>query len=291
MPPLIAIVSTHTTGHLRRVLLGIACQRRRADRVVVSFDGDAAELREEAAAAAGELGIATTLVMRAHAGTARSGQVRNNAVRALAGDGVPNDALLVFLDGDICAGPGCFAAHERLSEAGELVLGFRHDLSEEQTAAFDDAALRDGREPVALTAQQRSALETRAKRYARQLFWKRFGLGKKHKPKLLSANFAVRLGAFARVNGFDELYEGYGQEDDDLGRRLQGAGYRPALGLREATAYHLWHPTRAPGDWEKSPNAARFLKGGPVRCVQGLANPKPQGAMRRVEVGGAAAVG
>jgi GT2 family glycosyltransferase len=285
MPPLIAIVSTHTTRHLRRVLLGVASQKRRADRVLVSCDGESPELREEAAGEAAKLGLAMTLIQRAHAGVSRSGQVRNNAVRALMGDGVSSDALLVFLDGDICAAPDCFGVHERLAERCEVVLGFRHDLTEQQTETFDEAALREGREPVTLSADQRAALTAREKRYARQIFWKRFGFGKKHKPKLLSANFAVRLGAFARVNGFDELYEGYGQEDDDLGRRLYAAGYRPALALRAATAYHLWHPTRAPGDWEKSPNAARFLKGGPVRCVQGLANPKPQGAIRRFEFG------
>ncbi len=285
MPSVIAIVSTHTTRHLRRSLLGIASQRRRAERVVVSCDGDGEELRAEAAGAAGELGLGITLLQRAHAGVARSGQVRNNAVRALVGDGVSSDALLVFLDGDICAAPECFGVHERMAERCEVVLGFRHDLSAEQTEGFDEAALRAGGEPVTLTAEQHAATALRQKRYGRQLMWKRFGFGKKHKPKLLSANFAVRLGAFARVNGFDELYEGYGQEDDDLGRRLFGAGYRPALALREATAYHLWHETRAPGDWEKSPNAARFAKGGPVRCVQGLANPKPQGAMKRTEIG------
>ena len=289
MPNLIAIVSTHTTRHLRRVLLGVASQKRKADRVVVSCDGDGADLLAEVESAAGALGLAVTLIQRAHAGVARSGQVRNNAVRALSGDGVSSDALLVFLDGDICAAPECFAAHERLAAKNDVVLGFRHDLTEQQTGGFDDDALRAGREPVAISAEQRAALETRHKRYAGQLFWKRFGFGKKHKPKLLSANFAVRMGAFARVNGFDELYEGYGQEDDDLGRRLYGSGYAPALGLREATAYHLWHPTRAPGAWEDSPNAARFLKGGPMRCVQGLANPKPQGAIKRIEFGRAGA--
>ncbi len=285
MAALIAIVSTHTTRHLARTLLGVACQSRRPDRVVVSCDGDGADLRDEVGAISEGLGLAVTLIQRAHAGVSRSGQVRNNAARALSADGVGNDALLVFLDGDICAAPGCFAAHERLARNADLVLGFRHDLTEEQTARFDDDALRAGREPVALSAEQRNAIRTREARYARQLFWRRWGFGKKHKPKLLSANFAVRMGVFSRINGFDELYEGYGQEDDDLGRRLYGAGCRPALGLTEATAYHLWHPTRAPGDWEKSPNAARFLRGGPVRCVQGLANPKPQGTIRRYEFG------
>lgn len=282
---LIAIISTHTPRHLRRALLGVSVQSRPADRVVVSCDGDGEDVRIETERAAGELGLELTLIQRAHAGVSRSGQVRNNAVRALAGDGVSNDALLVFLDGDICASPGCFAAHERLGAEREVVLGFRHDLTQEQTDRFDEAALRAGGEPVALSGEQFAALKARNARYARQLFWRRYGFGKKHKPKLLSANFAVRFGAYARVNGFDELYEGYGQEDDDLGRRLYGAGFMPALGLMEATAYHLWHPTRAPGRWEDSPNAARFLRGGPVRCVQGLSNPKTQGTVRRFEVG------
>lgn len=284
-PSLIAIVSTHTPRHLYRTLLGVSVQSRPADRVVVSCDGDAEEIRQEAERAARELNLAVTLIQRTHAGVSRSGQVRNNAVRALMGDGAPNEALLIFLDGDICAAPGCFAAHERLSSNRQVVLGFRHDLTEQQTERFDEAALRAGREPVTLSGEQIAAIRTRHSRYARQLVQRRFGLGKKHKPKLLSANFAVRLGAYARVNGFDELYEGYGQEDDDLGRRLYGAGFMPALGLLDATAFHLWHPTRAPGRWEDSPNAARFLRGGPIRCVQGLANPKPQGPVRRFELG------
>ena len=285
MPQLIAIVCTHTTRHLHRVLLGVASQRRRADRVIVTCDGDSPDLRNAAAGAADSLGLPLTLVQRVHAGVARSGQVRNNAARALLSDGVAGDSLLVFLDGDICPDAGCFAAHERLAAAHPVVLGFRFDLTPAQTDGFDDAALREGRPPVPLTPEQQSGVAARQKRYQRQLLLRWFGFGKKHKPKLLSANFAVRLSALAHVNGFDELYEGYGQEDDDLGRRLFSAGYKPALGLRDASAYHLWHETRAPGDWENSPNAARFLRGGPARCVQGIANPKPQGAIRRSEHG------
>ncbi len=285
MSQLIAIVCTHTTRHLHRVLLGIACQSRRADRVVVTCDGDGEDLRACVVGSAEALELPVTLVLRVHAGVARSGQVRNNAARALLGDGVAGDSLLVFLDGDICPYAGCFGAHERLAAANPVVLGFRFDLTEAQTKSFDEGALRAGQPPVNPSAEQLSEVASRQKRYQRQALLRRLGLGKKHKPKLLSANFAVRLGALAHVNGFDELYEGYGQEDDDLGRRLYSAGYPPALGLLEAKAYHLWHETRAPGDWQESPNVARFEKGGPARCVQGIANCKPQGAIRRSEHG------
>jgi hypothetical protein len=243
MAPLIAIVTTHTTRHLRRCLLGVAAQSRRADRVLVTCDGDGMDLCDEAAAAATEFALPLTLIRRAHAGVARSGQVRNNAVRAIAADAAPAEALLVFLDGDICPAPGCFAAHEHLSRAADLVLAYRIDLTEQQTADFDESALRAGRDPAQISADQDRDLTQRQQRYRRALLLRRIGLGKPHKPKLLSANFSVRLRMFMRVNGFDELYEHYGQEDDDLGRRLHAAGARTALGLVAARAYHLWHPT------------------------------------------------
>lgn len=283
MAPLIAIVTTHTTRHLRRCLLGVATQSRKADRVLVTCDGDGTDLRDAAAAAAAEFGLPLTLIRRPHAGVSRSGQVRNNAVRALSADAAPGDALLIFLDGDICPAPACFAAHERLARAADLVLGFRIDLTEQQTETFDESALGAGRDPALITAEQAEELKQRQQRYRRALLLRRIGLGKPHKPKLLSANFAVRLRMFMRINGFDELYENYGQEDDDLGSRLYAAGIRPALGLVAARAYHLWHPTRAPGEWSDSPNAARLARGGPVRCVQGIENPKPQGAINRTE--------
>jgi hypothetical protein len=275
MPRAHAIISTHTTRHLRRTLLGVLAQTRRADSVTVTCDTDAADIAELVASVSAEAGAPITLVQRPFQGASRSSQVRNNGVRAiLATEHAPDD-LLWFLDGDCLPAPDCLMRHISLCPAGRLVVAFRIDLTPEQTEALDDAAILRA-QPIIPTSDQLAGLSTRALRYRRAAFMRRLGLGKPHKPKLLSANFAVRLADYLAVNGFDEEYTGYGQEDDDLGRRLYAIGVRPAIGVATAVAYHQYHPTRAPQAWEASPNAARFAAPFTPRCEWGVANPAPQ---------------
>lgn len=284
-PPLVVIIPTHTTRHLRRTLLGVSCQTRRADLTVVSCDNDGKDLRELVAQCATEFALHTLLVQRAFTGSARSGQVRNNAVRGLLRDVWPNDTRLVFLDGDCCPAPEVLATHETLAAAGRngLVVGHRFDLTEEQATRFDETAIRAGRWPVQVTDDQVAALRSRDARYRRQVMLRRFGLTKAHKPKVLSANFSVSLKTYLDINGFDESYEGYGQEDDDFGRRAYTHGDRPIVGVRSLPVFHLYHPTRAPEAWDRSPNARKFLReargGRKARCTLGVDHSAEQGPL------------
>jgi predicted glycosyltransferase involved in capsule biosynthesis len=47
---------------------------------------------------------------------------------------------------------------------------------------------------------------------------------------------------FIAVNGFDELFEGWGYEDSDLVIRLIHAGVRRKEGRFAVPVLHLWHP-------------------------------------------------
>jgi hypothetical protein len=272
------VISTHTTLHLRRTLLGAASQAEGPDTVTVSCDTDSKEIRDVIEAGAAEFGMKIRVVERPFQGASRSGQVRNNGVRCVIESGGTDTDSVLFLDGDCCPAHGSFAAHRRLGRTGGVVIGFRIDLNPEQTEQFDESALARGATPVEITEQQQRSLDARDRRYRRHAFFRRLGLVKPHKPKLLSANFSVPLGAYRAVNGFDERYIGYGQEDDDLGRRLYRAGVRPVIGVAEAIVFHSYHPTRAPGAWLDSPNAARFAEPCPVRAVQGMDNPLGQPA-------------
>jgi hypothetical protein len=279
--PVHLIISTHTTRHLRRTLLGGAAQLPSPASITVSCDSDDPAIAVIVAATTVPGSTRLTLVQRAHTGLSRSSQVRNNAVRTLCVQGAAPEDLLVFLDGDCVPAGDLCRTHAELCTAGprRVSLGFRIDLTAEQTAAFDESALGDGRLPVRVTETQSAALRRRETRYVRQALFRRFGIAKAHKPKLLSANFAVSVGDYLAVNGFDEEYEGYGQEDDDFGRRLYRHGCRPMIAIQRAMCYHQYHPTRAPGDWHQSPNAARFAAGGPVRCRHGVAEPIKQPAV------------
>lgn len=267
------IVSTHTARHLDRTLSGLGAQTRRPASITVSCDVEDATIRAVVESFALGAPCPTTLVQRSHTGKSRSSQVRNNGVRAIIAQSAETASVLLFLDGDCVPSPTALGSHQSLCRPRTLVIGFRHDLTESQTAGFDPTRPE---ETAGISTEQTASLEVRTRRYRRQSLLRRLGLAKPHKPKLLSANFSVTLSDYLAVNGFDERYEGYGQEDDDLGRRLYAHGCRPVIAIEQATTYHQYHPTRAPGDWHQSPNVALFGLGGPTRCISGVENPGPQ---------------
>ena len=63
------------------------------------------------------------------------------------------------------------------------------------------------------------------------------------KPKLIGNNVGIWRTDFERINGYDENFQGWGCEDDDLRCRLHAAGVRIESILRWTHTYHLWHPT------------------------------------------------
>lgn len=271
------ILTTHTTRHLRRSLMGVAAQRAKPATVVVSCDNDLEEIADAVRLASEELGIGVALVQRRNMGECRVGQARNNGVRALAALGLAGTDRLLYLDGDCCPAADVGEIHLRRGEGTGLLIGFRVELTEEQTSRFDERRVRRGELAVEPTGEQMAALEARDAKYRRQLVLKRFGLTKSHKPKLLSAHFSTSAEAMLAVNGFDEQYVGWGQEDDDLGRRLHLSGARAGVVIREAMVLHQWHPTRAAGRWDQSAGVERFRKKLPARCERGIENPVDQG--------------
>jgi hypothetical protein len=280
------VIITHTPRSLRRVLIGAARQSDRAANVVVSCDTDDPAIADVVERSSAELGLPVVLVQRPHTGKSRSAQARNNGVRALMSRGIADPDRLVFIDGDCFPTTDFLRTHARRGAGERLVVGFRIDLTPEQTESFDEPAALAGRAPAAPTAEQLASLAARHRRYARHAWLRAIGLVKDHKPKVLSANFSVPLGRYREINGFDEEFEGYGGEDDDLGRRLYRSGVKPAVAVKDAMVYHLWHPTRAAANWEDSPGVKRFRTNLPVRAVLGLDQPLGQGPVRTDVFGG-----
>lgn len=279
MATLHLILITHTPLHLDRCLAACARQTRPADSITVSCDCLSEEIGHVVRSSALALDTPITLVQRAHTGKARCSQVRNNAVRALLDAGLAREspARLVFLDGDTCPRFDAFELHERLGAPDKLVSAYRINLTSEQTATITPKTIQSHQRPVALLPEQLRELAARHARYLRQSFWRRLGLGKSHKPRLIGGHFSLPLAAYLSVNGCDEEYEGYGQEDDDLTRRLYEAGWKTVVGVKDIEVYHLYHPTRAPGDWHSAPGVARFNTALPIRASRGLESPVSQG--------------
>jgi hypothetical protein len=91
-----------------------------------------------------------------------------------------------------------------------------------------------------------------------------------------SCNFAAWRDDLARVNGFDEAFEGWGPEDKELALRLCHAGVRRQTLLFGGIATHLHHPpaSRAalPANLARLEATRRERR---VRCERGLDSHRP----------------
>jgi hypothetical protein len=92
-------------------------------------------------------------------------------------------------------------------------------------------------------------------------------------PRLAGGDFGLWRHDFEAVNGFDERFVGWGQEDDDLGLRLRAAGIRLESVLDLTSSLHVWHPTdpSATPRWRDGANVNYFGRRGRLSaCREGL---------------------
>lgn len=278
MPQLHIAIAAQTAQRLDWTLLGVSKQTLRPATVVISADNDDPEILDRALTASVVAKRDLVLVQRAFTGETRVAQVRNNAVRALLLLGVaPNDRL-IGIDGDCVPSPLLCEAHERTGRRGEVVLGSRIDLTDEQSASFSESKLRAGVPPVEVTPEQDKLLKRRQRRYSFYARLRPLGLVKPHKPKLVDSNYSVRFDDYVRVNGFDEENSPGSRDGDDFGQRLYAAGIPPGIAVYVARSYHLYHPSKDPAPRLNSGVLAPIRLRLPWRCLMGLENPVEQPA-------------
>jgi hypothetical protein len=98
-------------------------------------------------------------------------------------------------------------------------------------------------------------------------------IGDPRRPKLLGGNLGIARADYERVNGYDENFQGWGCEDDDLRLRLRAGGVNIASIAWWTNTYHLWHAKTpsAPATWRAGANVDYFER--PLRltrCLTGI---------------------
>jgi hypothetical protein len=293
-PPVCVLIPTHTPRYLPLVLAALAQQSRPPAHVVVSCDTDDPAIGAIVERAARAHAMPMSWVCRAHHGGERLCQVRNNGVRHLVQTLGYADAHLLVLDGDMLAPQRTVERHAALGSAFDLVYPYRANLSREESAAIDAEAnaAADDAQLIAVaeralaahpTPEEMRLLRQRQRRSLRQLLMRRLGLGAPHKPKLLGGHFSVNIGWYLKLNGFDELYQGWGFKDDEFAWRAAKLGARVTVAVDKIPALHLWHPTRqAPVPMTQLPTAQRFALRAklPLVAEHGVRNPLDQHPVR-----------
>ncbi len=263
-PDLSLIVNSYAKPrHLALVLESIALQRDADGRfeLVVADDGSTDASAAMVAAFADRVSFPVTWTAEPHDGF-RLARVRNR------GAAVAHGETLLFLDGDSILPADHVAAHLARRRPGVAMLGDVIRLPEETCRDLDPTRLAE-------VSLQRLVPATEAARLRRRFrqSWFYNAIGHPSKPRLCGGNFAVWRSDYLRVNGSDELFRGWGQEDDDLGLRLRSAGIRLESILDRTSTLHVWHPTdpTATPRWRDGVNVPYFLRRGRLtRCRHGL---------------------
>jgi predicted glycosyltransferase involved in capsule biosynthesis len=84
-------------------------------------------------------------------------------------------------------------------------------------------------------------------------------------------NLAIWRSDLFRVNGYNEAFVGWGNEDSELALRLMNSGVRRLDVRGWALCYHLWHPPTNRDELAANNELlARAIREKSVRCEPGL---------------------
>jgi glycosyltransferase involved in cell wall biosynthesis len=245
----VVVTTYNRPDALRMVLEGLADQSDRGFEVLVADDGSRDDTRALVEATARRPAMPLRHVWQEDRGF-RAGAARNRATSAAGGE------YLIYLDGDCVPRPHFIARHRALAERGWMVAGNRILLSE----ALTRSALAE-----ALPLHRWSDAQWRAARHRgdinRLLPLLHLPLGPLRKlaarrwQRVRTCNLGVWREDLRAVNGFDEVFEGWGYEDSDLAVRLINRGVGRKEGAFATGVLHLWHrenDRRAQGDnWKR----------------------------------------
>lgn len=225
------IVTTYNwPAALDLTLQSVARQSAAPAEILVADDGSGAETREVVARWQERLKTPLLHLWQADEGF-RLARSRNRAIAAARGD------YVIIVDGDMVLHRHFIADHVRAARRGCFIQGVRL-LTGPTTAG---RMLELGMMDLGFFAPdiKRRRHTIRSLLLSRLVFRERTG-----QRAIRGCNQAYWKNDLLRVNGFNEAFEGWGREDNEIAARLYNAGIQRRNLKFQALAIHLYHPSR-----------------------------------------------
>jgi glycosyltransferase involved in cell wall biosynthesis len=256
----LVVITYNWPGALALVLESIAAQSQLPDEVIVTDDGSTGDTRALVERIARDFPCRIAYVWQEDTGF-RAARARNRGIAASRGD------YLILVDGDMILHRDFVADHLGFALRCHSLQGGRLNASPGETkrllggggARF--SPLMPGPFPP--------------HRAIRWPWLARIKARSSSGGRIFSCNMSAWREDLLIVNGFDERFEGYGGEDQELAKRLRHAGIRRRQLKFAGLAIHLHHRTRAPDDPNDMtlPNnrlLAETMATHAIRCERGV---------------------
>jgi glycosyltransferase involved in cell wall biosynthesis len=176
----------------------------------------------------------------------RKCKILNQAIHA------SRSETLVFLDGDCIPHREYVEQHLVLQQQGFYIAGRRVDLSPNLSGVLSPALVEAGCFNGSLPFLSRLWLDGWShegstpfhRAYMVRNPWLRRICGLEKVVDMKGCNFSVSRQDMFAINGFDQVYEGYGREDTDVEIRLQNLGLKIKSAKNLCLQFHVWHERR-----------------------------------------------
>ena len=222
--------------HLRALFLCLLKQKKQPDELIITDDGSSQKVLDFIGDLIPKSEFKVKHIYQEDKGF-RKTRALNNAVRNSIGD------LLIFCDQDLIFGEEYVETIAGNIKENIFLMGRAHTLKrEEKDFVLENIEKINSYEEIVknLPDSYIPTIKKMLNEDKRRRLLKTFKLAKRG-IKLVGMSYALMKNAYIKVNGYDENYIGWGQEDDDFGNRLTVAGINGKELITKNIQLHLWH--------------------------------------------------
>lgn len=226
------IITTYESPHyLKKVLDGFLCQKNAPHEIIIADDGSGNDTAQVIKSFSENSPFPVLHVWQEHKGF-RAAKNRNEAIKQSSGD------YIILLDGDCVVNCDFISDHLSLLKKGFFIQGKRILINKNASLDFTSAHANSYALLVKL------ALEGKISNIHHLIRLPYFPAFKSRRLKgIKSCNMSFFKQDILAVNGFNEDFVGWGNEDSELACRLFKYGLMKKVHHFMTVCFHLWHPT------------------------------------------------
>lgn len=222
--------------HLRAGFLCLLRQQKQIDELIITDDGSSQNISDYISDLLPKAKFTVKHIFQEDKGF-RKTRALNNAVLNAEGE------ILVFCDQDLIFGEDYIQTIFNNIKKNIFLMGRAHHITENEKNMIISEIDNIKKYSDILEKLPSKYPETIKKMLAedkKRRILNFFKLSKRG-IKLVGMSYALLKEDYIKVNGYDENYIGWGEEDDDFGNRLNVAGIKGKEMITQNTQLHLWH--------------------------------------------------
>jgi glycosyltransferase involved in cell wall biosynthesis len=256
------IISTYNKpAELWLTLLSVIKQSHLPDEIIIADDGSKSDTIECIDRFSKQFGVEIQHIWHPDDGF-KLATIRNKAIAAAKSD------YIIQIDGDLILHSEFIADHKKFAKKGVFISGKRCNIN-------------DGYSQHLVATQSIQLPNMLSKHVSKKYNGIRISLlarlfyilpqSKNGYFYVLGCNMAFWKSDLMRVNGYNQDFEGWGKEDNDISIRLINAGVRLRFVKFSAIVFHLFHPENTRSNFKN--NEALFkdsILNGATRILNGI---------------------